>query len=56
MLSLPTGQTGLPKERVTKRDTKILHYLRPMYKKSLTKEQALQKLKHYCAYQERAHS
>ncbi len=27
-----------------------------MYKKSLTKEQALQKLKHYCAYQERAHS
>ncbi len=31
-------------------------YLCPMYKKSLTKEQALQKLKHYCAYQERAHS
>lgn len=27
-----------------------------MYKKSLTKEQALQKLKHYCAYQERSHS
>lgn len=27
-----------------------------MFKKSLTKEQALQKLKHYCAYQERAHS
>ena len=27
-----------------------------MYKKSLTKEQALQKLKHYCAYQERCHS
>lgn len=27
-----------------------------MYKKSLTKEQALQKLKYYCAYQERAHS
>ena len=27
-----------------------------IYKKSLTKEQALQKLKHYCAYQERCHS
>jgi len=27
-----------------------------MYKKYLTKEQALQKLKHYCAYQERCHS
>jgi regulatory protein len=27
-----------------------------MYKKELTKEQALQKLKHYCAYQERCHS
>jgi regulatory protein len=26
------------------------------YKKQLTKEQALQKLKHYCAYQERSHS
>ena len=26
------------------------------YKKYLTKEQALQKLKHYCAYQERCHS
>lgn len=26
------------------------------YKKHLTKEQALQKLKHYCAYQERCHS
>lgn len=25
------------------------------YKKHLTKEQALQKLKHYCAYQERCH-
>lgn len=25
------------------------------YKKSLTREQALQKLKHYCAYQERCH-
>lgn len=25
------------------------------YKKQLTKEQALQKLKHYCAYQERCH-
>lgn len=27
-----------------------------LYKKNLTKEQALQKLKHYCAYQERCHS
>lgn len=27
-----------------------------LYKKKLTKEQALQKLKHYCAYQERSHS
>ncbi len=27
-----------------------------MYKKPLTKEQALQKLKHYCGYQERSHS
>lgn len=27
-----------------------------MHKKHLTKEQALQKLKHYCAYQERCHS
>ena len=27
-----------------------------MYKQQLTKEQALQKLKHYCAYQERCHS
>ena len=26
------------------------------YKKYLTKEQALQKLKHYCAYQERCHA
>jgi len=26
------------------------------YKKHVTKEQALQKLKHYCAYQERCHS
>ena len=26
-----------------------------LYKKQLTKEQALQKLKHYCAYQERCH-
>ena len=27
-----------------------------LYKQHLTKEQALQKLKHYCAYQERCHS
>lgn len=26
-----------------------------MYKKTLTKEQALQKLRHYCGYQERCH-
>ncbi len=31
-------------------------YFCPVYKQSLTKEQALQKLKHYCAYQERCHS
>ena len=27
-----------------------------MFSKSLTKEQALQKLRHYCSYQERCHS
>lgn len=27
-----------------------------MYRKTLTKEQALQKLRHYCRYQERCHS
>ena len=27
-----------------------------VFKKSFTKEEALQKLKHYCAYQERCHS
>ena len=27
-----------------------------MYKKYVTNEQALQKIKHYCAYQERCHS
>jgi regulatory protein len=27
-----------------------------LFKKHLTKEQALEKLKHYCAYQERSHS
>lgn len=27
-----------------------------MYKKYLTKEQAIQKLKHYCGYQERSHA
>jgi regulatory protein len=27
-----------------------------MYKKSLTQEQAFQKLRHYCGYQERCHS
>ena len=27
-----------------------------VYKKSFTKEEALQKLKHYCGYQERCHS
>ncbi len=29
---------------------------RMMYKKSVSREQALQKLKHYCGYQERCHS
>ena len=27
-----------------------------MYRKTLTKEQALQKLRHYCRYQERCHA
>lgn len=31
-------------------------FTRMLQKKYLTKEQALQKLKHYCAYQERCHS
>lgn len=31
-------------------------YFCNMYKKQLTREQALQKLKHYCAYQERSHA
>jgi regulatory protein len=34
----------------------VLFTFAPMYKKYLTKEQALQKLKQYCAYQERCHS
>lgn len=32
------------------------YFTRMLQKKYLTKEQALQKLKHYCAYQERCHS
>ena len=31
-------------------------FLQVQFKKSLTKEQALQKLKHYCGYQERCHN
>jgi regulatory protein len=52
-----------PFRRVTQRlPGQILFLRRPlfiftvMYKKQLTKEQALQKLKHYCGYQERCHS
>lgn len=33
----------------------LLFLQRMLYKKQLTKEQALQKLKHYCGYQERCH-
>jgi regulatory protein len=33
-----------------------VYFYTMLYKKQLTKEQALQKLKHYCAYQERSHS
>lgn len=32
-----------------------LFYLKMLQRKQLTKEQALQKLRHYCAYQERCH-
>lgn len=40
-----------------KRDSFSLFYFYTVqYKNQLTKEQALQKLKHYCAYQERCHS
>lgn len=41
-----------------KREIRSLFFIfAPMqFKKQLTKEQALQKLKHYCAYQERCHS
>lgn len=31
-------------------------FLHMLYRKQLSKEQALQKLRHYCAYQERCHS
>lgn len=31
-------------------------FLQVQFKKSLTKEQGIQKLKHYCGYQERCHS
>jgi regulatory protein len=34
----------------------ICIFTRMLYKKHLIKEQALQKLKHYCGYQERCHS
>ncbi len=42
--------------KIEKRDSISLFYFCMVYKQSLTKEQALQKLKHYCAYQERCHS
>lgn len=34
----------------------MVSFVLMLYKKHLTKEQALQKLKHYCGYQERCHS
>ena len=37
-------------------ETTSFLFLQVQFKKSLTKEQALQKLKHYCAYQERCHN
>lgn len=41
--------------RVTGETTDFLGSFGGMYKKALTPEQALQKLRHYCAYQERSH-
>jgi regulatory protein len=35
---------------------RLTHHNCMLYKKQFTREQALQKLKHYCAYQERCHS
>jgi len=40
---------------VTGETTDFLGSFGGMYKKALTPEQALQKLRHYCAYQERSH-
>ncbi|MFM8592431.1 MAG: regulatory protein RecX [Sphingomonadales bacterium] len=40
---------------VTSETTDFLGSFEGMYKKALTPEQALQKLRHYCAYQERSH-
>ncbi|MFM7645964.1 MAG: regulatory protein RecX [Sphingomonadales bacterium] len=40
---------------VTGETTDFLGSFGEMYKKALTPEQALQKLRHYCAYQERSH-
>jgi regulatory protein len=40
---------------VTGETTDFLGSFEGMYKKALTPEQALQKLRHYCAYQERSH-
>lgn len=37
-------------------ETGVKDYFCEVFKKQLTKEQALQKLRHYCAYQERSHS
>ena len=37
-------------------DSLFCYFTVMLYKKHLTKEQALQKLKHYCGYQERCHS
>jgi regulatory protein len=42
--------------KTERRESFSLFNFTGMYKKYLTKEQALQKLKHYCAYQERCHS
>lgn len=41
--------------RVTSETTDFLGSFGDMYKKALTPQQALQKLRHYCAYQERSH-
>jgi regulatory protein len=45
-------QTTADKSTIRNRQSKILDV---SFRKQLTKEQAIQKLKHYCAYQERSH-